>query len=240
MKLILSPAIIVLLIFNSCQAPWECRKEAIRQEVRVLPYAFHEVHVTGNVHLVLTEGQEVRVEAPQNWLRKIYTTVDEDSVLHIGNDNNCLQAKEYDAPIKVYVGMGKVKKIIQEGYGDILTTDSLHLSGHLDIYSLNVNAHVELLLHAPSLYIYTNLGTDFLIKGDIGRVTVFTQGFGKIDLRHASIVNFYTRHNGEGDILAAPQYSADIWIENTGNVRLYNVPPVMKSKITGTGRIIIL
>ncbi|NIK74211.1 hypothetical protein FHS56_001724 [Thermonema lapsum] len=53
--------------------------------------------------------------------------------------------------------------------------------------------------HYPS-----NLGTAFLIKGDIHSLTVFTQGFGKIDLRQANITNFYTRHNDEGDILVAP------------------------------------
>jgi hypothetical protein len=229
---------LLLLTFSSCEAPWECKQNKIQAELRTQAHSFREVYVYDNVHLVLTEGQSVRVEAPENWLPRIYTKMSSDSVLHIGNDNRCLQAKEYDAPIKVYVGMDNVKKITQEGYGDIRTQNTLQLSHPLDIYSLNVNAQVELTLNVPSLYIYTNLGTAFFIKGDIHSLTVFTQGFGKIDLRQASIANFYTRHNGEGDILVSPRYSADIWIENSGNVKLYSTPTLMKTKITGSGSII--
>ncbi|WP_038028456.1 GIN domain-containing protein [Thermonema rossianum] len=231
--------IMVLFLLSACQAPWECRQNNLRQEVRILPGSFKEVKVFDNVHLILTEGHEVRVEAPHDWLPHIYTKVGSDSVLRIGNENRCLKAKEYDAPIKVYVGVDGVKQITQEGYGDLLNEDTLHLNRHLDIYSLNVNAHVELILDAPRLYIYSNLGTDFCIKGRVETLTVFTQGFGRIDLRPAHINHFYTRHNGEGDILVAPLQSADIWIENSGDVFLYNMPPVFKSKITGSGHIVL-
>ena len=72
---------------------------------------FNNLLLNDNVNVILqkSDSSGVRVETGENLIQGIKTTVNDQGLLEISNDNTCDWARDYDNLLNVYVYYNKIK-----------------------------------------------------------------------------------------------------------------------------------
>lgn len=172
--LILSILLVTCKKENLC----DCFKGTGKQtsEQRTLN-AFKEVFVQDEIDVHLIEGNEysVRIEAGKQVIKLIKTSVDND-VLIISDDNKCDFTRSYKREVVVYVTLPILRKIENNGLGDVYM-DSQFTCDTLNYYMSN-SGNLHLNLNANIVYGGMHGNGDVYMKGTINESSIFAGGQG--------------------------------------------------------------
>lgn len=92
-------------------------------------------------------------------------------------------------------------------------------------------------LDQPELVLNVSGSSSVRAQGSVGRLTARLSGAGEMRLGELALKSLTTKISGSGSLEAAPKDEADIRISGAGSVRLLSRPAILRSKVSGAGRI---
>lgn len=218
--------------------PKECFKEtgSVQKIKKEIGY-FKSIWVEDNISIILIEGDKVFLEAGEKLVNGIDFYLKPDSSLTIKNKNSCSWLRNYDIPIKVYVGANNISYINWRSYGNLESSENLKVK-HLQLDIFDVSPKINLSLNAIGLFLYYNSGADITLEGTSSELSISTQGYGKVDASRL-IANFVRiKHQGQNNLFVQPIELLDVIIKSSGNVIYTQEPKEKKVNIIGSGKII--
>ena len=221
-----SLGLFLLLFCQSC-SPDKCLNSTgnIISQNKQIPY-FKRMAIYDNISLILENGANLRVEAGKNLIENISFEVSKDSTLTLKNNNVCEWLRTY-APVKVYVGIDRVKNIKSESFGDI-STEKLVTTDVLQIDLLRVSGNIDLELSCLYFSLFTNLGAKINLKGQVANLSIYTLGFGKINATEMTAQNASIRHGGSNNLFVNATQLLKADLESNGNL-YYKQEPITKN-----------
>ncbi|TYP77255.1 head GIN domain-containing protein [Aquimarina intermedia] len=242
---------IVVIMCVGCDAEnapdcFQAAGETIRKEFVVPEYS--KISVLQRTQLIVKQGiaQSVVVETGENLLDDIDVYV-QDGTLIIDNKNACNLVREYGLT-KVYVTQQELSEIrnasglpvrsdgvlsyatLQLTSEDLETEDAFHKTG--DFY---------LELKCDSLSIVTNGKSNFFLLGAVNALDLkFMEGDSRFEGKDLSVNTATIFHRGTNDIYLNPRNAVTGELRSTGNLILFNTPPVLDVKALYKGKVIKL
>jgi len=192
--------------------------------------AFKSINLEGSGNLFVTQGSDapIRIEAEDNILQVLKTTVSGDK-LTIEHEQ-CINARK---PINIYATMSDIEKLHISGSGTINTekviVDKLEvsISGSGDINSNSETAELKVKILGS--------GNAYLIgKSDDFQSTISGSGSIKsfdLDAKDVKIV-----HSGSGSHEVSASGTLDVKVSGSGNVR-YKGDAEVNTDISGSGSV---
>ncbi|MCU0436967.1 MAG: DUF2807 domain-containing protein [Raineya sp.] len=227
----------VIFTINSCK-PKECFKETGSVEkIKKETGYFKVIQVEDNINVILTQGNEIFLEAGEKLINGIDFKLKEDSTLTISNKNICSWFRSYDIPINVYVGIETLSYINWRSYGSLTSQKNLQF-GYLQLDIFDVNPKINLSINAIGLFVYYNSGADITFEGESKELSVFTRGYGKVNASSLITNLVKIKHQGQNNISVQPVDILEVSIESSGNVLYIHEPKEKKISFTGSGKII--
>ena len=220
-----SLGLLLFIFFQSC-SPDKCLNSTgnIISQNKQIPY-FNKITINDNISLVLENGTNLRVEAGENLIENISFEVGKDSMLTLKNTNTCEWLRSY-APVKVYVGIDFLKSISSDSFGDISTEKMVNI-GSLQLDIFRVSGNIDLELSGNYFALFTSLGAKINLKGQMGNLSVYTLGFGKIDATQMITQNAIIKHGGSNNVFVNATKSLKATLESNGNL-YYKQEPTIK------------
>lgn len=229
--------ILFLLFLTACLCttckPSEClfSTGTVKKQIRNIAF-FNKIVAYDNISLILTEEEGLLVEAGENLLPLVETTLQADSTLVLRNRAKCNWLRTYKTPIKVYVGAKNLNYIRWQSFGK-LESSPLVLVGYLQIDILEVNALISLDTKAAGLYVFSNSGAAVYLSGESVFLSIFTMGFGKIDAQNLQAQKVSVKHQGQNDIWVKANQDLKATLESSGNL-FYKLSDTASQNITRT------
>ncbi len=200
---------------------------------------FQRIELYNNVNLVLVPGNQTSVEVKcgKNLLDAIETEVN-NGILTVRNTMKCNWVRNYDREITVTATVPQLVELRYEGSGDVTTAgqlrlDSLQLSiwGGAGSFTLDVDV--------PVLRLAEHYGTaDITVKGKALITTIFANSFGPFYCSDLISNIVYIRNNGSNHCYVHALHVLEAEITSAGDIYFSGDPYDVKSKITGSGRLI--
>ena len=200
---------------------------------------FQRIRLYDNINLVLVPGNQAAVEVKcgENLLEAIKTEVT-DGTLTLRNTMKCNWVRNYDREITVTATVPHLVELRYEGSGDVTTAgqlrlDSLQLSiwGGAGSFTLDVDI--------PILRLAEHYGTaDITVKGKALITTIFANSFGPFYCNDLISNIVYIRNNGSNHCYVHALHVLEAEITSTGDIYFTGNPYEVKSKITGSGKLI--
>ncbi|PKQ66575.1 GIN domain-containing protein [Raineya orbicola] len=227
-----------LFFLISC-SPKDCLKStgSIRKEFRAVPF-FNKLYTYDNISIVLQENDSLFVEAGENLLEKIILEVREDSSLHIRNQNTCNFTRNYNTPVRVYVGVKNLFYIKWQSFGNLESNGKIHFS-HLQMDFTETNPKISLEVQSLGLYLFSNAGAEFSLKGKTDFFSFYHLGYGKVNASEMLSKNATIINEGQNHIWVRTSDTLKAEIRSSGNIILSQIPQRQEVKITGTGKIVV-
>lgn len=207
-----------------------------QEERTVAP--FHAVLLQDRVDLLLEErGTSIAVEGGAHLLAQVRTQV-VDGVLRIHDDNRCRWVRSFKPRITVKVPVDQVALIELRGTGNVATTAPLRRSV-FRIEQWNGQGSVRMELEVDTCFagLHTGAG-DVTWAGTCAVAYLYTADMGPIDAGGLRTREVYITNAGNGDVRCHADSILDVRIQHTGDIRYRGSPGVVRSTITGTGRLI--
>jgi hypothetical protein len=233
---------IFILTTTSCEkyTVGDCFKSTgpIKIEERSIS-GFHTVLLKDNIDLVLLSSStnSISVEAGENLLSKIKTSVD-DSVLIIENNNSCNWVRAYDSPLKAYLNFTRLDTIEYRSIGNISSTDTVFI----DSLVINVRegaGEISFLVDTHMLFCNIHYGTaDIKMKGITMFCSVYSASFGLVDNRGLMATQVYLNNKSSNDVYVKSNDILEVTIENIGNVYYTGSPNHISLNKIGAGELI--
>ncbi|MDX1902928.1 MAG: head GIN domain-containing protein [Thermonemataceae bacterium] len=223
-------------LFTACQNSKCLKSIGELQKVHKELTTFKSIKVEDNISLILTEGEEVYLEAGENLIPYINFEV-VDSSLVISNKNSCDWLRSYDVPVKVYAGSKNLSYIAWRSYGKLSTEQNVSINT-LQIDIFDVIASVDIDINSNYLLLFTNSGTSINLKGKTNWLSIFTMGYGKIDAKNLSAKEATIKHQGQNDIETTTEQKLSVDIESSGNLIYFGKPQELVIRIIGSGTVI--
>jgi hypothetical protein len=212
----------------------------IIQEQRDLSGYFDQISMYNNVNLVLSQGlnTSIMVEGGSNLLSNITTEIGDDKTLTIRNNNKYNWVRSYDKEITVYLQVNHLWKIRYESTGDITTIDTIHQDS-LRIDAWGGSGKINMTIDCGTSWLIMQYGSmDFDISGLSGVTYVYNGSYGPFHcLALKSYITFIT-NNGTNDCYVNAIERMDAEIRSLGNIYYTGDPPILNSKVTGSGQLI--
>lgn len=211
-----------------------CNIDCIRGEGNLVtedrnPGAFNSIKLEIPANVVLTQGQELqtRVEAQQNLLPHIKTTINRDKLVISSDD--CIGENK---GITLYITIPDIEMLSVDGSGDIKSTSTLNTS-KLELV-INGSGNISLDANAELIYCGIKGSGNVLLKGSSKQQYIKIDGSGDyiaVDFPTEN-TEVYINGSGNADVFAISKLKADI--SGSGGVR-YKGNPDVKSRVTGSG-----
>jgi len=227
---------LLLLSLFACQNSKCLKGIGEQQKIKKELSFFNDIRVSDNISVVLTEGEEIYVEAGENIIPFLRFEV-QDSSLVISNENACDWLRSYEVPVKVYIGSQHLQSITWQSYGSLSTNKNLTIST-LQITILDVVASINLDLNAAYLVLFSNSGASVNLKGKADWFSIFTMGYGKIAAKELLAQEAVIKHQGQNDIEITAEEKLSVSIESLGNVYYFGKPKELAISILGDGKVV--
>lgn len=198
---------------------------------------FHTVRVEDNVSVILTEGNDIYLEAGENLIPNIEFSLQKDSTLTIRNKNSCNWLRSYDVPVKVYLGVENLQNILWKSYGNLTSHQKITKSYFL-MTILDANAIIDLDIDAIGLYVFCNSGADMRFRGEVQEFSVFVMNYCKVDASKLIAQTVKIKHQGQNDLHCFPVERMEVAIESSGNVYYYQEPQNKNIQFVGSGLVL--
>ena len=227
---------------------------------REVDQVFHSISMYNNVNVKLVHDNHPHLEltCPENLIEKV-TTVVEDGVLTVKNENDYNWLRSYDYSIDLTIYYDSISAINYASVGDLFSTDTIRGYGKREIDTTESGFHT---LWTRSFYININEGCgdiDLAVKCNVFK-TNFNNGTSEVTLRGlADYTEIFMR--SYGIVHAEKLYSnfvrvmsestndayvwfgtkLTVWIKSIGNIYYKGKPSHIEIKQhTGDGEIIKL
>lgn len=237
--------VIIFFSLSSCSLTEECfKRTGTFIENRIQTEAFHSVYVNRGIGLVLKQApeHEVVVVTGKNLMDNIKVEVRE-GMLYIEDVTRCNFVRDF-GQVTVYINApefieirSKTEQLIRsEG---VITAPILRLMS-LEQGPVAGTGDFNMEVEVGQLVVETNNASAFNITGNCSELLLNVYaGNGKFRGRNLQAQDIKIFHRGSNDMEIAPVQSLEGTITGTGNVILYNVPPIINISELYTGRLII-
>jgi hypothetical protein len=242
-----SLGIIVLIFFNSIACnksdPLDCFKSTgkiVRVERAV--GEFNSVLLKDNINLYLRQADQnkLEVEGGNNLLPKISTTVNNEGVLEISNENSCNWVRSYDKPLNVYLDFITLDTLEYRSIGDVTNVDTIRM----DTLVIDVRegaGTIALTVDVTKVNSNLHYGTaDIMISGKAVLSFDYLVGYGKIDNSSLIANQVYLENRSSNNIYVNSIKTLEVTINNIGNVYYKGNPPNILISGKGSGQLIKL
>ena len=234
--------LLIILIFNSCSKPYECKclKSNGKQieQLRNIE-GFNKIELKDNINLTIVQDtvNELLLSVPENLANFVITDV-KDSVLYISNENKCNWLRSFKTDIEITLktntlknidckGSGVVKsvRVIERDYFEININEA---SG--DVYLMLKTNESQVKLHNGPANIYISGYSKYSSVYDAGTGFIFMQNF---DTKYTDI-----RHVGTGQCHVKASENLSATLEYVGDINYYGNPTNVLLIDKGEGEII--
>jgi len=166
----------------------------------------------GNVELLQSTAQEIRVEADDNIINDVIT-VKENGLLKVG-----LKQKSYsNIKVKVYASLTSIRKCEIQGAGNI---------------------ECEQPITSDSLYLFINGAGNIKLKGTGNYLNCLISGAGNIEAQQYITKECYAVTKGVGNCTINVTDKLDASVEGVGSIFYYGNPKDVNTKVSGVGSIV--
>lgn len=240
-KIILLLTIAVLLTTCKKENLCDCFKGTGKQtaEERNLD-AFTQVFVDDEIDVHLIEGNEfkAKVEAGKQVINLIKTNVS-NGVLTITDKNKCDFTRDYKRKVIVYITLPKLRKIENNGLGDVYM-DSQFTCDTLNYYLSN-SGNLHLNLNANIVYGGMHGNGDVYMKGTVNESSIFAGGqgyfYGFEALAQKVILTLNT--SGRMEVNVNDLLKIDMYERSTGDIYYKGYPStIWKATFAGKGKLL--
>jgi len=167
---------------------------------------------SGNVYLTQSDEQSIRIEADDNIIDDVIAR-NRDGVLEVG-----LQEGSYsNITLRIYVSLKTIESISIEGAGNIETREPIVCNNLLCSISGTGNIY---------------------LKGSGNYLDCLINGAGNLDAQRFIVKKCKAAVNGAGNCTVNVTEELDASVNGVGNITYYGNPPVVRTSITGVGRIV--
>ena len=206
--------------------------------------SFNKIVVRENVELIVIDGpiQKVEIETGENLLNDIKVEVI-DNQLILNNDNSCNFFRGYNLT-KIYVTSPDIKVIRNASELTIssigtLTYPSLSLRSSGEAGDFLSVGDFHLTIDNSNVAIWGNGIAVFYIDGHSDKLNLnFSDGDTRFDGRNFIVKEIILRNVSSNDMLLHPTESVSGTIHSTGDVILYNTPPIVDVEELSVGDLI--
>jgi hypothetical protein len=239
--------IMILLFINffSCNDadPLDCFKSTGKIErVERSISDFTSILLKDNVNLILRQADKnkLEVEGGSKLLPKIFTTVNDEGVLEISNENSCNWVRSYDKPLIVYLDFITLDTLEYRSIGDVTNIDTIRM----DTIVVDVRegaGTIAMNVHAFKVNTNLHYGTATIVMSGISTLSFdYLVGFGKIDNSSLISSQVYLENKSSNNIYVNSVLTLEATINNIGNVYYKGNPPNILVGGTGSGKLIKL
>jgi hypothetical protein len=235
---------LVAMIFTSCEKLdiGDCFKSTgkVIIEERESP-VFEHIVLEDNINVILTQDNRcsIRVQAGENLIGSVITEVN-DGELTIRNDNQCNWMRSYNKDINVYLSVNHLVSIYYKASGNIISTNTI-VTDSLNISVWDGSGIIDMDIQTVNSVLDLHYGTvDFDIHGFTQVDYIYAASYGPFHCQDLVSVFCFMNNKGSNDCYVNCTKVLEVEIENIGNIYYKGDPETIKSKITGTGRLIKL
>ena len=232
MKKIFFISVVSFLLF-SCEKPGDCIKSTGQMVTKEIPAKpFDVIYVYAGIGLVVKEGPEYKVEirSGENLIDDI-SAVFQENVLTFRDNTTCNWVRDYGettvfitAPNIVEIHSRTEQEIKSDG---IITFPILRLIS-MDLSEGAGTGDFIFQLDNGQLVIENNNVSRFYISGKTQEALLnFYDGNGRIEAQNLEIKKAKIFHRGSNDMHINPIESVEGELFSTGNLVLYNSPPMV-------------
>ncbi|MBK6988919.1 MAG: DUF2807 domain-containing protein [Bacteroidetes bacterium] len=211
-----------------------CRTEGsgkITSEVRQLEsFSGIELKSAANVYVTQGDVQEVRVEAEDNLLGKINTTVKNNSLVIDDEDNI-----KYTKPVTIYITVKDLCLLELTGSGNIVTR-SQFLCDFMNI-KLSGSGDIRVMVNSKSLKANLSGSGNLVLNGGSAETDYRISGSGNINAHELNCFSSAVAISGSGTSTVDVKNDLNVTITGSGNVHYVQEPGKISSKIIGSGEI---
>jgi hypothetical protein len=234
-------SLFLLLLFISCEKPFDCVKSSGPLRTRVYEgLQFEKLLVNKRINVVLIEGPQhkVEVQTGENLIDDIEVVVD-GNLLRLTDNTTCNWVRDYGETV-VYVTAPNITQINSKTEQKISSSGVLHYPNlHIlsideyDGYSGVGTGDFYLTIDNESLKVENNELGRFFITGNTNTLNVYFWENGGVfhgENLWADTINFY--HRGSNDLFIRPINFLNGDIYNVGDVNCYSRPPQENVRVT--------
>lgn len=232
------PLVIALFIFSAFKISTDIRTDRItgsgniKQEVRT-QNAFKSISTSGNYNVYIQQGskRDIQIEADDNLLPYIITTVD-------GNELRINTKKGYEIKpsktINIYVTVEELQELNSSGSGGFYSKSNL--KGDKVVFSFSGSTIADMDLNSNALNVRISGSSKVNLKGNVASTTYGISGSGDIDALalHSDDVKVQVSGTGKLDIYADKKL--DISVSGMGKVR-YKGNPALNQSSSGMSKV---
>lgn len=240
-------ALIVILIFASCEKPADCFKSTGAMTVK--EYAmpdFNKIIVGKGIALVVRQGDgyKVEVHSGENLVNDIEVSVD-GGLLRLEDNTSCNWTRDY-GETTVYVTAPDLTHIYSKTElpitsGQLLTFPDLHLYAmdSYDSYNGTGTGDFYLNIENSNTTVETNTVARFYLSGHTEHLRIGVYAYGPIvDTRELVAENVAIYHRGTNDVYVRPVQVLSGDLYSLGNLIAVSRPPVVNVTQHYDGRLI--
>ncbi len=202
--------------------------EVVSKDLSLDDFTGFELAISGDVILSKGSTQKVRVEAQQNIIDVLNTSISGDT-WKIKFDNNVSNCKKP----KFYITIPALTSIGVSGSGNINTTNTFENLNDLDVF---VSGSGNIKLNASAKSIKTNLSGsgNITLDGSVESQNIKISGSGDINAFDLEVEEATVNISGSGECELNVSKNLEVRISGSGDVT-YKGAANVSSKITGSG-----
>lgn len=228
-----------LISINAAAQPWETVKGngQAKTETRQVN-AFTSLSSGGAINVEITYGNSnsISIEADENLLTYIETTVDNGKLTIKSSKNKNLKSK---SDITVRVSMTKITGFQQSGSGNISGEGAFTNDGETD-FSISGSGNLKLGFNSfGDLDLSVSGSGNINLKGNsTNKLEAKISGSGNIDCLKMAANDVDVKISGSGNVKVNAKNSIDAKIAGSGSVFYKGEATDIKSKVVGSGRVV--
>ncbi|RAJ10593.1 putative autotransporter adhesin-like protein [Chitinophaga skermanii] len=235
--LVTSLVISLLVIFGLILSG--CVKENVVGSGRVITEQrpvniFRDITMDGDFILHLKQGDDVplKIEADDNLIRYIETYVSNQTLRIRVQPGIYFRRK---SPIHIYLESRNYNSVVLSGSGDMYTDNTITNNA----FSMDLNGSGSASLKMASLQVNASVNGsgNLRFEGDADRYRATVNGSGNIDGLGLNTRIANITINGSGNQRVSVKDEIDIKILGSGNVTYKGNPEIVKTQVTGSGKI---
>ena len=240
--LIFIAIILIFTVLCSCEKfnDGKCLKSVgqIIDELRTVD-PFCKIYIEGDVDLELEWDSTltVSVEAGKNLQDAIDLKV-ESNTLHIENKLKCNWLRDLDTPIIVKIKTPCLREIVNEGQGDIYSTNYIN-SSYFKIYNISTAGDVRLALNCDTTFVHMEASnSNVYLDGFSADHYVYFSGTGSLYSKDLTTLKSFVNNYSIGNFRINALDFLRAEVHSRGSIIYDGNPQEIITVINGTGEII--
>ena len=239
--------IILIICFYSCDSEdagdcFQTAGDIIKVEVMVP--SFNKIVTHENIELIVVDGptQKVEIETGENLLNDIKVDVINNELI-LNNNNTCNFVRDYSLT-KIFVTSPDINTIRNASELNVssigtLTYPSLFLRSTGEAGDFLSVGDFHLTIENANVVIWGNGIANFYIDGHSDKLEInFSDGDTRFEGENFVVKEIELRNVSSNDILINPTESVSGTIHSTGDVILFNTPPIVDVEELSVGKLI--